>query len=179
MGGKNLVNEQQSKANDVTVQIKYRDVEKTFSGSVEEVWLLVNKFFSEFLPSFEVAKRLTLSVDLQRLVKECEGLIGFSKEGANLLVSKDKLTDNETMLLWLLAYHVGHDLGLVGSDCVGKEELQARLGKSGKIASTRLGELVKGDMVVKVADDKYRITTFGVVHMQKDIIPKIRTKVSG
>jgi hypothetical protein len=161
----------------ITVHVKYRDVEKTFSGSLEDVWLSLNRFFAEFIPSFEVAKRLVLSVDLDGLVKACEGLIGFSKEGASLLVSKDRLTDNETLLLWLLAYHVGHGLGLVGSDCVGKEELVARLGKSGKIASTRLGELVKSDMVEKVADDKYRITTFGVVQMQKDIIPKIRAKI--
>jgi predicted transcriptional regulator len=60
-----------------------------------------------------------------------------------------------------------------------KEELQARLGKSGKITSTRLGELVKSDVVVKTADDKYRITTFGLVQMQKDIIPKIKAKVGG
>jgi hypothetical protein len=163
----------------VTVHVKYGDVEKTFTGSVEDVWLSLNRFFGEFLPSFEVAKRLVLSVDLQGLVKACEGLIGFSKEGASLLVSKDRLTDNETLLLWLLAGYVGFSLGLVGSDCVSKEELQARLGKSGKIVSTRLGELVKSDMVVKTADDKYRITTFGVVQMQKDIIPKIKAKIGG
>jgi hypothetical protein len=162
----------------VSVVVRFGDVEQTCTGSVEEVWLGLNRFFGEFIPSFSVARRLVLSVDLEGLVKACEGLIGFSKEGASLLVSKDRLTDNETLLLWLLAYHLGHDLGLVGSDCVGKEELQARLGKSGKIASTRLGELVKSDMVAKVTDDKYRITTFGVVQMQKDIIPKIKAKVS-
>jgi hypothetical protein len=162
----------------VTVHVRFGDVEQTFTGSAEDVWLSLNRFFGEFIPSFSVARKFVLSVDLEGLVKECEGLIGFSKEGASLLVSKDRLTDNETLLLWLLGYHVGHDLGLVGSDCVGKEELQARLGKSGKIASTRLGELVKSDMVAKVADDKYRITTFGVLQMQKDIIPKIKAKVS-
>jgi hypothetical protein len=161
----------------ITVQVKFGDVEETFSGSLEDVWLSLNRFFGEFVPSFSVAKRLVLSVDLEGLVKECEGLIGFSKEGASLLVSKDRLTDNETLLLWLLAVHVGHDLGLVASDCVGKEELVARLGKSGKIASTRLGELVKNDMVAKLADDKFRITTFGLVQMQKDVIPKIRGKI--
>jgi len=161
----------------ITVHVKYGDVEQTFTGSVEDVWLSLNRFFGEFLPSFEVAKRLVLSVDLQGLVKACEGLVAFSREGANLLVSKDRLTDNECLLLWLLAGYVGFSLGLVGSDCVSKEELQAKLGKSGKIASTRLGELVKGDVVAKVADDKYRITTFGVVQMQKDVIPKIRAKV--
>jgi hypothetical protein len=163
----------------VTVHVRFGDVEQTFSGSVEDVWLSLNRFFGEFLPSFEVAKRLVLSVDLEGLVRACEGLIGFSKEGANLLVSKDRLTDNETLLLWLLAYNVGFQLGLVGSDAVSKEELQAKVGKSGKIASTRLGELVKSDVVAKVADDKYRITTFGMVQMQKDIIPKIKAKASG
>jgi len=173
-----LVNEQQGKASDVTVQIKFRDVEKTFSGNVEEVWLLVNRFFGEFVPSFDVAKRLMLSVDLQGLVRDCEGLVAFSKEGANLLVSKDKLTDNETLLLWLLAYYVGCQLGILGSDVVSKEELQAKLGKSGKITSTRLGELVKSDMVMKTADEKFKITTYGIMQMQKDIIPKIKTKIS-
>jgi len=161
----------------ITVHVRFGDVEQTFSGSVEDVWLSLNRFFGEFLPSFEVAKRLVLSVDLQGLVKACEGLIAFSKEGANLLVSKDRLTDNETLLLWLLAGYVGNSLGLVGENAVSKEELQTKLGKSGKIASTRLGELVKSDMVVKTGDDRYRITTFGVVQMQKDVIPKIRAKV--
>ena len=161
----------------ITVHVKFGDVEQTFSGSVEDVWVSVNRFFGEFLPSFEVAKRLVLSVDLQGLVKACEGLIAFSKEGANLLVSKDRLTDNECLLLWLLAGYVGFSLGFVSESAVSKEELQAELGKSGKIASTRLGELVKGDIVVKTADDKFRITTFGVVQMQKDVIPKIRAKV--
>jgi hypothetical protein len=163
----------------VTVHIKFGDVEQTFTGGVEDVWLSLNRFFSEFVPSFNIAKRLILSVDLEKLVKACEGLIAFSKEGANLLVCKDRLTDNECLLLWLLAASVGFGLGLVGSDCVGKEELQVRLGKSGKIVSTRLGELVKSDMVVKVVDDKYRITTFGVVQMQKEILPRIRAKMSG
>jgi hypothetical protein len=161
----------------ISVHVKFGDVEQTFTGSVEDVWLSLNRFFGEFLPSFEVAKKLVLSVDLQKLVKDCEGLVAFSREGSSLLVGKDKLTDNETLLLWLLAFHVGHDLGLVASDAVGKEELQSKLGKSGKIASTRLGELVKSDMVVKLADDKFRITTFGVVQMQNDIIPKIKAKM--
>jgi len=95
-----------------------------------------------------------------------------------LLVSKDKLTDNETLLLWLLAYYVGCQLGILGSDVVSKEELQAKLGKSGKITSTRLGELVKSDMVMKTADEKFKITTYGIMQMQKDIIPKIKTKIS-
>jgi hypothetical protein len=162
----------------ITVQVKFGNVEKTFSGAPEEVWLSLNKLFGEFLPSFDIAKKLVLSVDLENLVKECESLIAFSKEGTNLLVSKDKLTDNETLLLWLLANYVGFQLGFARSDSISKEELQAKLGKSGKITSTRLGELVKNGMIAKTTEDKYKITTFGVTQLQKEIIPKIKAKLS-
>ena len=162
----------------VSVHLKYKDVEKTFSAPLEEAWLLLSKFFSEFLPSFEVANKLLLSVDLQQLAKDCEGLIAFSKEGANFLISKNVLTDNETLLLWLLAGYLGHKLGLMASDTVSKEELQAKLGKSGKITSTRLGELVKSDMVTKTADEKFRVTTFGVAQMQKELLSKIKAKTN-
>jgi hypothetical protein len=158
--------------------LKYKDVEKTFSAPLEEAWLLLSKFFSEFLPSFEVVNKLLLSVDLQQLAKDCEGLIAFSKEGANLLVSKSRLTDNETLLMWLLAGYLGHKLGLMASDTVSKEELQAKLGKSGKITSTRLGELVKSDIITKTADEKFRVTTFGVAQMQKELLSKIKAKTN-
>ena len=166
------------KTEKVTVQIKYKDVEKTFSAPVEETWLLLSKFFSEFLPSFEIANKLWLSVDLQKLAKDCEGLIAFSSEGASLLLSKGKLTDNETLSLWLLASYVGHKLGMLENDALSKEELQAKLGKSGKITSTRLGELVKNDVVMKTADEKFRLTTFGVAQMQKEVLPRIKAKTN-
>jgi hypothetical protein len=155
----------------VAVHLKYKNFEKTFSATPEETWLLLNKFFNEFLPSFEIANKLWLSVDLQQLAKDCEGLIAFSQEGVNLLVPKSKLTDNETLSLWLLASYLGHKLSM-------KEELQTKLGKSGKITSTRLGELVKSDVVTKTADEKFRITTFGVAQMQKDTLPKIKAKTN-
>ena len=162
---------------EVTVQLKYRDIEKTFSAPPEETWVLLSKFFREFIPSFEIANKLLLNVDLQKLAKECHGIIAFSKEGANLLVSKTKLTDNETLLLWLLAGYVGHELGMLESEEISKEDLQAKLGKSGKITSTRLGELVKNDVVAKTVDDMFKLTTFGVVQMQTENLPKIRAKV--
>jgi hypothetical protein len=32
---------------------------------------------------------------------------------------------------------------------------------------------------VKSADEKYKIATFGIVQMQKEIMPKIRAKIGG
>ena len=163
----------------ITVQVKYKDVAESFSaGSVEEAWLLLNRFFGQFVPSFEIANKLQLSVDLEKLAKDLDGVAAFSAEGSSLMVSKGKLTDNEALILWLLASYVGQKLGLLTSDSLSKEELQGKLGKSGKITSTRLGELVKNDLVARTGDDNFKITTFGVVQARKEILPKIKAKTT-
>lgn len=161
----------------LTVHVKYGDAEYAFSGSVEEVWAALNKFFSEFVQAFQIAKALILSVDLQRLVEDCKGLIGFADNMTHLLVPKEKLTDNETLALHLLAAHLGFRLGMSKTDVLSREKLQAKLGKNPKITSTRLGELVKAEIAEKTSEGSYRITSFGVVQMQREWLPKIRAKL--
>lgn len=161
---------------ELTVEVKYKGVEKKFSGGAESVWLSLNRFFNQFLPSFDVAQKLMLNVDLQKLAKDSEGIISFAKEGPCLLVPRNKLTDNETLSLLLLAGYLAHQLGNAETDAVSKEELQVKLGKDAKIASTRLGELVKNQTATRTPEEKYKITTFGLMQIQKDIIPRIKTK---
>jgi hypothetical protein len=167
-----------SKREDITVQVRYKDTQETFSGSIEAVWLSLNKFFKEFLPSFEVASKLTLEVDIQDLAKSCEGIIAFADESSYLLVPRSKLTDNETLNLLLLAKYVGYRLGRFEKHDMSKEELQSKLGKDAKTTSTRVGELVKNGMVEKTPQEKYRITTYGVTQMQTEILPKIKAKTT-
>jgi hypothetical protein len=160
----------------ITVQIKYKEIEQQFSAEPQEAWLLLNKFFKDMIPSFEIAQKLWLNIDLEQLASDLTGIVAFSDNGINLLAPKNKLRDNEALLVWLVAYFLGNKLGLVQSDSVLKDELQIKLGKSGKITSTRLGELAKTGFVVKMVDDKFRITTFGVLQVQKEIIPRIKSK---
>ncbi len=158
------------------VEVKFKELSTTFEGTAEETWLFLDRFFNDSIPSFEIAGKLWLSIDVQKLAKDCEGLIAFSPEGPNVMAPKNKLTDNESLALWLLSSHLGFKLNLLRSDVLSKEELQLKLGKSPKITSTRLGELVKCDWAVKTEDDKFRMTTYGVVQMQKEILPRIIAK---
>lgn len=160
----------------IQIQIKYRDVAQEFSAEPEQAWLLLNQFFKEFIPSFEIARKLWLNVNLHQLAKDLDGIVAFSRDGACLLAPKNKLTDNEALSVWLTAQFLGRELGMVGGDALSKDELQMRLGKTGKIVSTRLGELAKNGLVAKTADDKFRITAYGVVQTQKDVLPKVRAK---
>jgi hypothetical protein len=165
------------KTEKVQVLLKYKELEQQFSAEPQEAWLLINHFFKDFIPSFEIAQKIWLSIDIQQLAKDLKGMVAFSNDGASLLMPKNKLTDSETLLLWLIAYYLGHKLGMVNSEALSNDELQIKLEKSGKITSTRLGELAKNGLVQKTADEKFRITTMGVVRTQKEVIPRINSKM--
>jgi len=162
---------------EIQVHLKYKELEQRFSAEPQEAWLLVSQFFKDLIPSFEIAQKLWLSVDLKQLASDSNGVVAFSSDGASLLVPKSKLTDNEALSVWLTAYYLGSKIGMVSSDSLSKDELQIKLGKNGKITSTRLGELAKNGLVQKTVDDKFRITTFGVVQTQKEVLPRIKSKI--
>ena len=162
----------------IRVCLKYKELEQQFSAEPQEAWLLINQFFKDFIPSFEIAQKIWVNIDLQQLAKDLNGIVAFSSDGPSLLVPKNKLTDYETLSLWLTSHYLGHKLGMVNSDALSKDDLQMKLGKSGKITSTRLGELAKNGVVLKTADEKFRITTYGVVQTQKEVIPRIKSKIN-
>jgi hypothetical protein len=161
----------------IQVQIKYKGVEQQFVAEPQEAWLLLNGFFNDMIPSFDIAQKLWLNVDIAKLAKDLNGIVAFSEDGVSLLVPTNKLTDNETLLVWFAGYYLGHKLGLVNCDSLSKEELQNKLGKSGKITSTRMGEFVKFDFAAKTADERFRITAFGMVQFQNEVLPKIKSKI--
>jgi hypothetical protein len=150
----------------VTVHLKYREVEQTFKGDADDVWVSINRFFSELVPAFDVARKITLTVDLPRLVDDFKDIVAIAPEGPELLIPKEKLTDNEALQLYLLAAYIGYRLGKLPHEAMAKEELQTKLGKNMKIAATRLGELVKQGDVVKTEEGNYRITTKAVRQLQ-------------
>jgi hypothetical protein len=54
----------------------------------QEAWLLLNQFFKDLIPAFEIAQKLWLNVDLPQLAKDLNGIVAFSGDGASLLEPK-------------------------------------------------------------------------------------------
>ncbi len=160
----------------ITVHIKYRDVEQTFTGNVNDVWVGVNRFFSQTVPCFNIARKVVLTLDLEKLVEDFKGIITITPEGPDLLIPKEKITDSETLSLYLLAAYLGYRLGHLSEDTLPREDLQTKLGKNPKITSTRLGELCHDGLATKTEDGEYRITAVGVKRLQDEALPKIRAK---
>jgi len=128
------------------------------------------------IPALQTVKKALLTVDLESLIEDCKNVIAVAPEGPVLLVSRQKLTDNETLTLQLLATYIGNKLGQ-SKDYLTKEELQAGLGKNAKITSTRLGELCREGLATKTEEGNYRITTLGIKRSQEETLPEIREKL--
>jgi len=160
----------------ITVHIKYKDMEQTITGNVNDVWVSVNRFFGQMVPAFDIARKVTLTVDLAKIVEDFKDVIAITPEGPELLIPKEKLTDSETLLLYLLAVHVGYKLGKLIKDSLSREELQVKLGKNPKITSTRLGELMREGNVTKTEEGNYKITTKAIKQLHEETLPKI-TKI--
>ena len=160
----------------VTVHVKYMDIEQTFTGNINQVWTGVNRFFSELIPTVQMVKKVLITVELEKLIEDCKNIIGITSEGPILLLSKQKLSDSETLTSCLVASYIGNKLG-ISKPFLTKEELKIALRKNSKITSTRLGELCREGYVTKIDDYNYRMTTLGIRRFQKEILPKIREKV--
>jgi len=161
----------------ITVHVKYRDMEQTFTGNVNDVWVSVNRFFSEMIPAFDIARKVTLTVDLTKLIEDFKDVIAIAPEGPELLISKEKLTDSETLQLYLLAAYIGYQLGKLTNETMTKEELATKLGKIPKTTSARLSEICKEGLATKTEEGNYKITTLGVKQLQSETLLKIKAKV--
>jgi len=160
----------------IMVHVRYGGMEKTFTGGVNDVWVSVNRFFSETIPAFDIARKISLTVDLAKLVEDFKDVVAIAPEGPEVLVPKELLTDSETLQLHLLTAYLAHRLGKRPTDTMTKEELQTRLAKSPKTTSARLSELVKEGSVVKTEEGNYRITTIAIKRLQEKPLKAVKTE---
>jgi len=161
----------------VSANVKFGDVEQTFVGNADDVWSLINRFFSKTMPGLKILNNIILTVDLQRLIEDCKGIIAVTNEGIAVLAPKEQLTDNEALMLYLLAAHLAQKSGLAETAALTKEAFANSLGKSTKIISTRLGELARKGYLTK-RDGDYEISTIGIKMLQNELLPKLKAMTS-
>ena len=159
----------------ISVIVRFGEIENAFVGNANDVWFSLNKFFSENVPGLEILNRIMLTIDIQQLIEDCKDIVAITPEGIAVLVSKELLTDNEALMLHLLARYLGHKIGVSETAYLPRVALQDGLGKNAKIISTRLGELCRKGYVVKINAD-YRISTIGVKTLQSELLPRLKAK---
>lgn len=159
------------------VQLKCGDFEARFSGNIDEVIKGFFKFLSDIYPTYETLSRITITVDIEELLKNLRDVIAVTPEGVVLLKPPEGVTliTREAIGLHLIKAYVGKKLGLLESDSLPIVDLLKFTGdKPGAIAG-RLSEMVNEGLVERVGRGEYRITTLGVkVFLDTVILTKFK-----
>ena len=155
--------------------VKYKDVETKFTGKPDEVIKAFSKFISEYLPTYDLASQLILTVNLEELIKSVKDLIAFTPEGPVVIVPRGKLGgDRNIIMLNLIKAYIGYKIGRLDRDSLSTAEIMTATGsKSGTVAA-RLSELTNMGLVKRVERGEYKITTLGIKFFLDEILPRIK-----
>ena len=159
----------------VEVLVKYQGMEVKFSGTSSEVIRSFLEFMSKILPNYALVSRLTITVDLEKLLKDLEGVISITPEGIIITANREQLGERETILLYLIKANVGNQLGKLDRDSMSIADLLAPTRGKPSSTAARLSELVDLGWVDRIGRGEYRITTFGIKSFMEQILPKIKS----
>ena len=165
------------KESNLEVVVKYKGIETKFTGKPDQVVRTMLNYVSQVLPSFEIVSGLTLTVDLEDLLKKVKGLIAFTPEGIVVTVPKDRINgERDAVLLHLVKSYIGHRIGKTEKDSLTMAELlDSTGGKSGTVGA-RLSELASMGWVERVGRGEYRITTLGTKAFMDEVAPRLKPR---
>jgi hypothetical protein len=156
------------------ITVKYGALETTCEGSADEVLKFVFNFIKDVYPNYNLVRSLTLTVDLENLLKGLENVISFLPKGRPVVLRPtDELTDSELILTYLVAAYAGNQIGMAEDDNLSMADLLDKTSKPAGTVAGRLSELVSELYVERVGRGKYRITAYGVKEFMEDVLPKL------
>ncbi len=156
------------------VSVKFKELQAKFSGKPDEVIRSFFGFLTSVLPGYEFVSELSLTVDLENLLKNLRGLVAFAPEGPVITVSREKLGgERNIIILNLVKAYAGFKTNRLSKDSLSTSELLASTsGKTGTVGA-RLSELANIGWIERVGRGEYRITTLGIKGFLDEIVPKI------
>jgi len=161
------------------VTIRYGSLEKKMIGHPEEVGKAVVSFLTSVIPQLELASRLVLSIDLERITKACEGIVAVTPEGVVATVPVGSLSDRELLLFHLAKEKITQMTGKSENDTVLTSNLIAATKRSGGTVAGRLSELCAESLAERKGKGEYRITTLGLHVFEEQIVPKLKKGQGG
>lgn len=161
----------------VEVTVKYQGMEVKFSGTSNEIIRLFLNFMSKIFPSYDLVSRITMTVDLEDLLKTLEGIIVITPEGLIATVSREKVGDREMILLHLIKTNIAYQLNRSEKESASISELMKVTGGKPSSTAARLSELVDIGWVDRVGRGEYRVTTYGTVSFVETSLPKIKSNI--
>jgi len=164
-----------SEGETLEVSVKYGQLESRFTGTVDEVLRGVIEFISKVCPTYDLASRLVMTVDVEKLMEDLEGIIAITEEGLVSTIPSDILSDKEAIRLQLIKTYLGYRLARQDKETMSLGDIITETrGKPGAVAG-RLSEMVSDGLVKRAGRGEYQITTLGIKDFCERVLPKIKS----
>jgi|YelNatPaOPRAMG01_1025707.scaffolds.fasta_scaffold118521_1 hypothetical protein len=163
----------------VEVTVRYKGLEKTVRGDPNAVVSELMAFFASLMPGLEVLSKISLSVDVEALLRDCEGVIALTPEGLVVTAPVDFLPDRELILFHLAIARLANALGKAEGPELTSSELASRIKRSPGTIAGRVSELCSEGLAERVGKGEYRATTYGLDHFRRAILPKVKQRAGG
>lgn len=139
----------------IRVTIKTQESEVEFEGEYEEVWMSVNKYFSQLYPPLQIVRKLIGAVDIEDLMNKLSEKIEIKEDRINVLAGVDA---KKKILLCLAGAYVGTKIGIFSKEFLTPKEIANYTGIDERITRARLSELRKEGLVIRKEDGLYGFT---------------------
>ena len=159
----------------LSVSVKYGEVEVNFSGSPEVVIRSLHEFISKQIPNMDLARSISVNYSLNDLIKMFGDFIRFTEEGPRVWAQGRKLSDKDVIALQLVSARAANLSGKSKSDAMTTAELESATGLYPKTIGSRLSELNKLGHVERNDSEgigRYRVTTSGLNWLSTQLAKK-------
>jgi hypothetical protein len=156
------------------VSLSYGELKADFSGSPESVLRSMDDFVSKHIPSFNLAKMLSLNFSTTELVESFKDYVRITPEGP-WIVSKAELSDKELVAAQLVAQKIAFETGNAPSVSASMARLLEVTGLNPKSLSSRLSELSKAGQIIRESSEGgtlFRISTQGISWLKESLEKK-------
>ncbi len=164
-------------SDDIKVSITIGDTTVEFTGSPESVMPSLNGFLMKQIPTFNLAKRITVNYSAKELIEKFEDYVKITPEGPRVWKEDKKMSDREVISLQLLAARIASEFGNGQPPELSLGQIQSATGINPKSISSRLSEILKLGYVEKINAEHgvwYRLTTQGIHWLGKALMKKGR-----
>jgi hypothetical protein len=129
---------------------------------------------SKILPNYDLISKLTITIDLETLLRDLEGVIAITPEGIIVTTPKEQIGEREAILLQLIKTRVGYQLGKLDKESMSIANILTSTRGKPSTTAARLSELVSINWVDRIGRGEYKVTTYGIKSFTETVLPKIK-----
>lgn len=152
---------------ELTIHIRYGDLEAEFSGSPEAVYHQVVAFLEQAIPAYSLAKKIQYSVELKDILERLKDYLAYNPEvGIFFLKDLNEFPFQDAIYFIALKNYLEYKLGKREKPNTSISDFSEYLTRiKRKTLSNRVAELSQGVMLKRLDRGDYAITIQGIKYI--------------